>query len=47
MATNRICVSIDPELLNEVAKMANKEDRSISKQIVYMIKQAKVIKAGG
>lgn len=44
MAAQRICISIDPKLLEEVYEISVKEERSISKQIVHMIKQAKVKK---
>ena len=38
MAKVRMTVTIDEELLKEVTELAEKEERSISQQIVYFIK---------
>ena len=39
MAKIRTTITIDTDLLKEVAKLSGKEERSISKQIVYLIKK--------
>jgi len=38
VAKVRMTVTIDEELLKEVTELAEKEERSISQQIVYFIK---------
>lgn len=39
MATTRTTITIDEELLKEVTKLSDKEERSISKQISYLVRK--------
>jgi metal-responsive CopG/Arc/MetJ family transcriptional regulator len=39
MSVDRICISLDSELLKKVVAISNKEDRSISKQISNLIRK--------
>lgn len=39
MAKVRMTITIDDELLKEVTELAEKEERSISQQIVYFVKE--------
>lgn len=39
MGKVRTTITIDEELLNEVTRLADEEERSVSQQIVYFVKE--------